>query len=579
MTNAATYRILYLPLTFTFFFGLSVSAGAQQLCGMKSGADSYQLSKEQGESTIVEARSGMHVPSKGTLKGLVVFIQTRGDQVDDSSWPIGQLPNWGPRIVADISRYFWTMSNGMLDLELDLYPDLVVTNLKEEEYITYGISHGEMMKEIARFLDSKLDFSEYDHWVSQDRAFRVVEGTDKKVDLVFFFHRSISNRNWMPFTGVSDMNFKGFQFIDGNQRYFYGGSGFNNDAGSTGLIVAGYPGSGSALFYDEAFRIGIHEFMHKLYGDTHLTDVFAGLGLHSGNSSGFGMTAYERHALGYIDLTPLPKQRDTIVTLRDYLTTDDAVSIPIPGANRHFYIIEFRNLTSEYDTAPEKGVYIYRLNDHISALQKTILPISAEGNWHWKRDTATGEIDRDYPDPLSGYSRINKIVIDGKPYWVDGYKGHIGIAFLPKRQPFGVFRNPTPDFLYGSDTIKTNMTITVAAMTDTSATIAITYTPPAMVTVESSLESAFTLGQSYPNPFSSSSGSALTIPFSLECSAAGDLTIFDELGKVVLQHRLPQLEPGSHTLSIETSVLRPGVYFYEMHVSGTAKRRLLIITR
>jgi len=134
------------------------------------------------------------------------------------------------------------------------------------------------------------------------------------------------------------------------------------------IIDSGFPGSGltqSKGLGDSRFDgletavcITRHEFAHKLFGEIHLIDNFATLGLMSSGNGGAGMHSYEKKKLGWLRyITPMPGV-DTTIALRDYMTTNDACAIELPAAPSQYFIIENRQRLSRYDEARGTGLYI-----------------------------------------------------------------------------------------------------------------------------------------------------------------------------------------------------------------------------
>jgi type IX secretion system substrate protein len=549
---------------------------AQFNCAMKSPSNYPALAKNAYDG-VIESRSGAHLPTSGTIRGLVVFVQSKEDQAFDMDWRRGELPVWRDKFVSEMRAYFREISNETLSLNLDLYPELIVQKHDEIDFASMGLNYGGATRQWLKEIDGDIDFTKYDSWNSLDRAFRVTMGPDGSIDLLIILHRSIVSKGWMPYIGVSDLMFKGYEHVDGGDRFFYGGNGLNTDAGSSGIIVTGHPGLNIALTFEMAFKVAIHELQHKIYGDTHMAELFGGLGVNAASGGGIAMCSYERHVLGYMQVEHLPVNVDTVITLHDYLSKDHAVAIPVEAVDRYYYLLEFRGLLSEYDSAPEKGVYIYRLKDAWGVLQKDIMVISAEGNWQWRVNEATGQIERAYPDPLTGFSRLNKINIDGRPYWAIGYDGHEGMAFTDKREPFGMYRNPTSDFIYIDDTIRPKLTVEVLSMTDSSARVSISHTAPIILSVDGSTTPDMTLGQSYPNPVSGFGSAQVTVPFTLREATVITWTLYDALGRLVQQFEQEMQATGQHQVSMNLEGVKPGMYFYEMSTSTGIIRKQLIV--
>lgn len=84
-------------------------------------------------------------------------------------------------------------------------------------------------------------------------------------------------------------------------------------------------------------------------------------------------------------------------------------------------------------------------------------------------------------------------------------------------------------------------------------TDAVVSTPPVAPTT------GFALGTTWPNP--ASSGSTVTMEFSLDASAATRLAVYDATGRLVQTLVDSRLSEGRHTATLSTAGLTPGVYF------------------
>jgi hypothetical protein len=80
--------------------------------------------------------------------------------------------------------------------------------------------------------------------------------------------------------------------------------------------------------------------------------------------------------------------------------------------------------------------------------------------------------------------------------------------------------------------------------------------------VPATAPTAFALAQNYPNPFASAQGT--TIGFTLPEASDVMLTLHDAAGRKVRTLHEGRLAGGSHSVSVNTSELRNGVYFYSI---------------
>ncbi|NNE34631.1 MAG: T9SS type A sorting domain-containing protein [Rhodothermales bacterium] len=77
-------------------------------------------------------------------------------------------------------------------------------------------------------------------------------------------------------------------------------------------------------------------------------------------------------------------------------------------------------------------------------------------------------------------------------------------------------------------------------------------------------DAGFELYQSFPNPATSST----TVAYSLPNSAEISLALYDRTGKLVRRIDSGSRPPGRYELEIDTSGLSGGVYFYRLSANG-----------
>ncbi|MFA6233657.1 MAG: hypothetical protein WC824_05625 [Bacteroidota bacterium] len=540
-------------------------------CGMREGTGA-------GLFKSIDNHGGAHLPADGTITGMVVFVQTLNDMGTDPNWPLGSMPTWASEYSQRLQRYFSDMSGGRMQLQLDVLPDLMMTRGTEDGYVYWHQNYGSAIKEIIDSLDTNIDFSDYDRWDSEGRAYRLLPGADGQVDLLIFIFRSITNSTFLPFSGVSDLGFAGYQFLDGSlARWVYGGSGQFNDASASGLTVCRSPGSGTVIDQDFAFRVSIHEFGHKLFGEGHPAELFGGLGLMANGGNGYAMNSFERQLAGYIDFHELTPGVDTVVTLHDYVTTGEAVLLAIPDVPRAYYSLEYRTRRSEWDSAPVSGIYAYRIYDSWSKNQKEVHVVSAEGKYDWALDSATGTIHPQRPAPLTGYSRLERIPINGKNYWADCWWGDERIAFTLDRPEFSVLKNPTPDFISGTDTISTNLHITVLSADTNSASVRISYQDPKILATHSHQAMSLALWPPYPHPLREKSNGM--IPFSVGRAGRIQLNLYDALGRRLRTLLESEVAAGANHVMLTTEGLSAGIYQIVLESTEGCKTQTIVITR
>ncbi len=495
--------------------------------------------------------------------------------MEDAAWPLSKLPVWADTYKTELQDYFDAMSNGAQKLTLDVHPELLVTMGTEWDYLNQGRNCGAAVKDLLTKLDETIDFTQYDNWNAESRAYNVIAGKDGRVDLIIAIYRRTESVAFVPYAGFSDLGFNGYMFVDSMKAYIFGGSDFN-DAGASGITVGHYPATDEVTPYELTYMISIHELMHKFLGEGHPTPIYGSLGVMGNSGNGIALNSFERHLLGYIQYHIISPSTDTVIVLKDYLRTNQAYLIPIPEADRWYYSIEFRNHESPYDTAPSKGVYFFRIYDSYGRNQKVVHVISADGNYQWALDSL-GKPYKASPDPLGGFNVYQKIPIGGLPYWADGWRGDPNSAFTKKRNEFSIHRNPTPDFINGRDTIRTNLHFRILRMDDTSAVMIVAHTSPAILRIEAPISRDIVLQSNYPNPVTS--GSPTTIQFSIPTPQRVLLELYNSLGVNVKELHNDWVEEGLHAVLLPTEDLPSGRYWYQLRSTTKVLRKSFIITR
>ena len=79
----------------------------------------------------------------------------------------------------------------------------------------------------------------------------------------------------------------------------------------------------------------------------------------------------------------------------------------------------------------------------------------------------------------------------------------------------------------------------------------------------------------YPNP----SSDKTTLSYSTSKSSTVALKIFDVTGKEVMTIPTEKVEKGSHQINIETSNLKPGIYYFQINVDGVNKTGRFSVSR
>lgn len=533
----------------------------------------------QTSAPLIEQHGGAYLPTHGTVRGLVLCVQMSNDTRGNEAWPLGGMPQWIDAYTARLHQYFADMSGGALDLRLDVHPTPLLSLASELEYIARGQKYGQAIKEILEGLDTQIDFAPYDQWSPSQNDYRPLPGPDGQVDLIIVLFRSISEGGFNPFVGVSDLGFKGYLFVDGTlDRFIYGGTSQFNDASSSGLSICAAPGTCTVLDADYAFKVSLHELGHKFLGEAHPADVYGGLGLMGRSGNGLAMNSYERHCAGYARYRELVPMRDTVFTLRDAVTTGDACLLPVPQAPRSYYAFEFRSRQSEWDGAPTRGLYVLRLYDAWSRSMKSALLVSAEGAFRWERDTVHGGIRQVAPDPIGGYNRFQRIPIDGTIYWADGYWGDPSAAFTPERAELAVWKNPSPDFIFGIDTVRTEIRMRVLSMNSTSVTVRLTFNDPPILGADAPAAAPASPEIESVHPHPLLRGVTGWVTYTLPAAADATLELCDALGRRMAVLDASQRAAGTHRVALPTTGLASGAWHLVLRAAGRVAHRSFLLT-
>lgn len=334
----------------------------------------------------VPQKGGQMFTTSGAVRAIAVFVQFADDSLSPAAahWPVAT----GPVFLHDaldstltqqsengnLTHYFRTMSFNQLQIFGDGF--WVTTGHSKQYYLDKKQTFSEINQEVLKTLDSQIDFAKYDNWTFSNN--RHTNEPDGVVDLIMIVYRE-------SFYGT-------FNLHNGISVLFYGRDDVAVDDGKR-RIRRGFPGSGFTLDGGingfRADRAG-HELGHKFIGSGHpryhkdppgvKNYAFWGI-LHS--RSGM-VNAYNRAWLGWSDL-PEITANEAIVTLADYLTTGDAVRIPIPGTRDESFILENHQCLSRFDEPNKfgeaKGLYIYHVKGN--GPQPAYDIESADGRFDW----------------------------------------------------------------------------------------------------------------------------------------------------------------------------------------------------
>ncbi|MCX6135125.1 MAG: right-handed parallel beta-helix repeat-containing protein [Ignavibacteriales bacterium] len=385
-------------------------------CGSSTGGSQQQVL----DNTTFPSYGGIWLPSTGTIKAYVVFVQFKDQSITDANWPANSLPNWGASFVASsvdqngnyptgsLSKRMYGFSNGALHVIGDYYPQVVLTDLNANEYSSYG----QVNYEILQRIDQNVNFALYDNF-NYSGDYDVVPGADNRVDLVILIYRSVPQTAPYFWWGIAELGFDSCPTND-NGRVIYGG------APGSGLTVAFHPndGAGTVMPFDDAVGLAVHETSHFFFGRGHFIHNFATLGAMSDENGGSSFNSVERRWLGWMDFT-YPSSDPTTVTLRDFFTTRDACAVQI-GTSNQWFVIENRQRIDPLDKAPYPGVYVYFFDGYYWG---GLDIVSADGRWNWAWNYSSQQAEKSSANPSTGRSKLQLVDLAGVDRKPPGFNG------------------------------------------------------------------------------------------------------------------------------------------------------------
>ncbi len=351
----------------------------------------------------LHAKDGKHITANGELKALLLFIQFDDDSTTSSdAWPYDtlMLPEWCSVFVSpdtnsisdqfNISQYFDEMSFGKFQLTGDVYHEVVSPKHNQDYYKDIG----EVNTEILTSLDSLIDYSLYDNWTGTGSE-RYINKPDGVVDMLFIIYRNFSNRLFYNngWTGSAYLYLE--NDIETN----------DNVVINKGRMNSGLQLRGAKFGFNYTVYTAAHELGHFLFGGGHIEGITR-LGLMTGGpvwNASRGMHSWEKEKLGWIKFTIADTTHNRSYALSDYMTTGDALKIPI--SSNEYYIVENRQKISRHDKAGDKGIYVYHILDR-KISKPFITVLCADGNWNFSIDSELKKLKKDKPNP-NGKSEMN----------------------------------------------------------------------------------------------------------------------------------------------------------------------------
>ncbi len=326
---------------------------------------------------------------------LIVYAQFASDNLQDSVWPLNQLPSWANNIVATnvsssypeqtLSDYFDKASLGKFDFIGDVYQSLII--------VPSDTSYGSANQYVIGQLNNNIqDFSRYDNWKYQNGNFIFSEADgDHYIDMLIVMYRNADTYIQLA-GGIATLNLSQ-DFITHDNFIFSGGyspsttrGGITSRAGLSGRFkIVGHLA---------------HEFGHYLFGGDHTSLGGLMMGYPYPYLGSYMMNAWERAKLGYI-IPTIPSIDGGTTNLGDFVNTGDAIKIPIPFNNPSsttYFLVENHKRESIYDqimrggplngeynltTTLGSGIYVWVITGG-SNYPPNINIKSADGSWNWQ---------------------------------------------------------------------------------------------------------------------------------------------------------------------------------------------------
>jgi M6 family metalloprotease-like protein len=345
---------------------------------------------------------GLYLPSTGTIRVLIIFVQFSDDDYDikNSSWPKWGSPinpinstrvwidqKWSANPTrGSLTDYFNEMSFNSLHFIGDTLS--IVTPHSRQWYLHNNKIRYDIHKEIIQQLDQRIDFSKYDNW-TYNSFYNFTNQPDNKIEMVFFVWRNIAHEyslnqqrdiyKALDMGTIADIGHNVNVLVDNGERqiltyFFQGGGG--------GATITDY-------FSENAFRFIIHEYAHYLEGDNFMHSGFGFWGMLSAwGIKSFVINAFEREILGWGNPVIMDRDSSRIVdaTLRDFITTGNAYKLIINSKTDEYFYIENHQNVSYWENHGlygnvEKGIYIIRQDGQYG---DQLQLISAEGRYDWQ---------------------------------------------------------------------------------------------------------------------------------------------------------------------------------------------------
>jgi parallel beta-helix repeat protein len=365
---------------------------------------------------------GIYIPSSGTIRVLVVFVQFKDDNDYNPHWISGQVPDYmnsfidatqqqGSSNYINLTNYFNQMSLGNYHV---IGNAIYVQTQENRSYYFDAANYGSTnpryfanKKVLQQKVDPLINFSDYDNW-RYNSEYDLTNQSDGTVDMIVMVWRGLQfdNGYWLGEASLGDQENNLPSYTVENltktiKPAFGGGYG-------SGITVHDW-GSRSPEYN---FHTVVHELSHWLLGANHPyhflgqdEHAFWGMLHHSGD--GICTNAYESEKLGWT--TPISINAEiSNATLSDFISTGVSYKYhPANGSTNEFFYFENHQHLSIYDNATknsnDEGIFIIHGEDNYNS-SNNIKCKAANGDWNWENPYYTNAC---YSQSLPAFRKLS----------------------------------------------------------------------------------------------------------------------------------------------------------------------------
>ncbi len=389
----------FLSALILFCFTNNYSQNEPATCGTIS------TTRHLAKKTDFTNRGGIYIPSAGTLRVLVVFVQFKDDNDSNPHWTSGQGPDYmnsfidanqqqGSSNYINLTNYFNQMSLGTYHI---IGNAIYVQTQENRSYYfdpnNYGTTNPRYFANkmvLQQKVDPLINFANYDNWqYNSDYNFR--NQADNIVDMIIMVWRGLQfdGGYWLGEASLGDVekNLPDYTVESGNKTIK---SRFGGGIGS-GITVQDWGARSS----EYNFHSVIHELAHWLIGPVHPycdniycnPDEHEFWGMLHHSADGICSNAYESDKLNWVTPTEITGEISD-ATLSDFITTGSAYKYhPTNGAANEYYYFENHQQLSIYDNATrntnDKGIFVIQMQDEYNGTNNVKCRTS-NGDWTWE---------------------------------------------------------------------------------------------------------------------------------------------------------------------------------------------------